>query len=208
VNGLQLAGHFFWFKQNITFKEKILMKRIAVQLATGFEEIEAITIIDVLRRAEYDVTTISMTDKLEVTGSHRITVLADHFFSEVDYQKIDALILPGGMPGAKNLDQHEGLKQTIIHFNTQKKLLGAICAAPLVFGHLKLLKNKNAVCYPGFEEELAGAKIHFTPTIIDENIITGRGVGAALKFVLKIVETIDNKEKAEKLAKAMLIENY
>ncbi len=182
------------------------MKKIAVQLAPGFEEIEAITIIDVLRRANLDVTTISMTDDLKVTGSHDIPVIADKLFEEVDYSEIDMLILPGGMPGSKNLDNHEGLRKQIIDFNKKNKMLGAICAAPLVFGHLDLLKNKEAVCYPGFEGELNGANIKNEPAIISENIVTGRGVGAALRFSLKIVETLTDKEKADSLAKAMLVE--
>ncbi|MGQ8338018.1 DJ-1 family glyoxalase III [Sunxiuqinia sp. A32] len=183
------------------------MKKVAIQLAAGFEEIEAITIIDVLRRAKFDVTTISMTEDLKVVGSHQIPVIADNIFTEVDYSDMDMLVLPGGMPGAKNLDEHEGLKAQIIDFNKEKKLLGAICAAPLVFGHLNLLEGKDAVCYPGFEKELTGAKLSFQPTMVSENIITGRGVGAALKFALQIVEILADKEKADQLGKAMLVEN-
>jgi len=184
------------------------MKNIAVHLANGFEETEAITIIDVLRRAGLDVKTVSITGGKTVTGAHRIPIVADILFEDVDYQKIDMIILPGGMPGSKNLDSHSGLKDQILSFHNQKKPLGAICAAPLVFGHLNILNNKVAVCYPGFEPELKGAKIEMTPYFVDENIITGRGVGAALQFALKISELLVGKEKADQLAKAMLVENW
>lgn len=182
------------------------MKKIAVHLATGFEEIEAITIIDVLRRANLEVTTVSMTESTEVTGGHQIPVIADVLFSEVDYSTIDALVLPGGMPGAKNLDKHQGLQKQILQFANDKKMLGAICAAPLVLGHLGVLKDKKAVCYPGFESELHGAEILKTPTTMSDNIVTGRGVGTALKFALKLVEELAGKEKSDQLAKAMLID--
>lgn len=182
------------------------MKSIAVQLAPGFEEIEAITIIDVLRRANLDVTTISMTDNLTVVGSHNIPIIADKLFDEVDYSEMDMLILPGGIPGASHLDNHSGLRDQILDFNKHNKMLGAICAAPLVFGHLNLLNGKQAVCYPGLEKELKGAIISKEPTVLSDNIITGRGVGATLQFSLKIVETLVSKEKANSLAEAMLVE--
>ncbi|MGD9929276.1 MAG: DJ-1 family glyoxalase III [Mangrovibacterium sp.] len=184
------------------------MKKIAVHLATGFEEIEAITIIDVLRRAGFKVTMVSVTGEKLVVGSHQIPVLADKLFDEVNYDEMDMILLPGGMPGAKNLDLHEGLKAQIIQFNQQQKPLGAICAAPLVLGHLQLLNGKRAVCYPGFENELTGALVNEEPAVVDKNIITGRGVGAALTFALKIVEMLDSKQKADQLAKAMLVENW
>ena len=182
------------------------MKKIAVHLANGFEEIEAITIIDVLRRANLKVITVSITEEYQVTGAHQIAIIADKLFPEVNYQEIDVLVLPGGMPGAKNLDQHQGLQKQILQFNKEKKLLGAICAAPMVLGHLHILEGKKAVCYPGFESELTGAEVLEVPVICSDNIVTGRGVGAALKFSLMLVELLDNKQKAEALAKAMLVE--
>lgn len=182
------------------------MKKIAVHLATGFEEIEAITIIDVLRRANLEVTTVSMTESIEVIGGHQIPVIADVLFSELDYSTIDAMVLPGGMPGAKNLDRHQGLQKQILQFNNDKKLLGAICAAPLVLGHLGILNGKKAVCYPGFETELHGAEILKMPTTVSGNIVTGRGVGTALRFALQLVEQLSGKEKSNELAKAMLVE--
>jgi 4-methyl-5(b-hydroxyethyl)-thiazole monophosphate biosynthesis len=182
------------------------MKKIAVQLATGFEEIEAVTIIDVLRRAGLDVTTVSMTDNLQVTGSHQIPVVADKLFSEVNYSEIDVLVLPGGMPGAKNLDGHDGLRKQVLQFHKEGKLLGAICAAPLVLGHLGILEGEKAVSYPGYEKELFGAEVLYEPTIRSGNIVTGRGAGVAMQFSLKLVEELVSKEKADELAKAMIVQ--
>jgi len=183
-----------------------MIKKIAVHLANGFEEIEAITIIDVLRRAGLDVLVVSISGKLEVAGAHDIAVVADILFENVNYENVGMIILPGGMPGASNLNAHEGLKNTILKFNAENKPLGAICAAPLVYGNLGLLKGKKAVCYPGFEDQLKGAEVLMVPVIKSGNIITGRGIGAALKFALSIVEDLISKEKADLLAKQMLVE--
>lgn len=182
------------------------MKKLAVHLAEGFEEIEAISIIDVLRRAEFDVTVISVTGMKEVTGSHQIKVTADELFEKTDYSAIDMIILPGGMPGAKNLKEHEGLRSQILSFNKDGKPLGAICAAPMVFGSLGILENKKATCFPGFEEELKGAEVTGNSLEKTDHIITGRGAGVALKFALKIVEMLKSKEEAEKLAEKMVVE--
>lgn len=181
-------------------------KKIAVHLANGFEEIEAISIIDVLRRADLDVVTISVTGKLEVNGAHQIKVLADELFENVDYSRIFMIVLPGGMPGASNLNAHEGLKAQIVKFNEEKKLLAAICAAPLVYGNLGILNGKQAVCYPGFEKYLKGAEILNQPVAESGNVITGRGPGAAIQFALKLVEKLVSVEKAELLASQMLVE--
>ena len=116
---------------------------VAVHLAEGFEEIEAVAIIDVLRRAGFDVKTISVTGKKEVSGSHQIKILSDELFENIDYETIDMIILPGGMPGSKNLNEHAGLREQILNFNEKGKYLGAICAAPLVFGNLGILKNTD-----------------------------------------------------------------
>jgi len=183
-----------------------MKKLIAVHLAEGFEEIEAISMIDVLRRADLEVQVVSVTGKLEVEGSHHIKLIADILFEQVNYDKIDMIVLPGGIPGATNLDAHSGLKEIIRKFDAEKKQLAAICAAPLVFGNLGLLKGKQAVCYPGFEKYLTGADVLTIPVVESDHIITGRGVGAALKFALKIVEKMVSAEKSEILAKQMLVQ--
>jgi 4-methyl-5(b-hydroxyethyl)-thiazole monophosphate biosynthesis len=182
------------------------MNQITVHLAEGFEEIEAVTIIDVLRRAGLDVVTVSVTGNRMVKGSHNIEMKADVLFDEVDYTKGDMIILPGGMPGAKNLSDHKGLKAQVIEYQKNGKYLAAICAAPIVFGNLGILNGKMAVCYPGYEEYLLGAEVHSVPYVVDGNIITGRGVGAALQFSLEIVRILKGEEKALLLRKAMLVE--
>ena len=182
-----------------------MKKKVAVHLAEGFEEIEAISIIDVLRRADLDVAVVSVTGKAEVTGAHQISVLADTLFENVDYNQVYMIVLPGGMPGASNLNAHVGLRQQILKFVDENKPLAAICAAPLVFGNLGILKGKQAVCYPGFESYLKGADVLQVPVLESGNIITGRGPGVAIQFSLKIVEKAVSLEKAEKLAQQMIV---
>jgi len=182
-----------------------MSKKIAVHLANGFEEIEAISIIDVLRRADLDVVVVSVTGKLEVNGAHQISVLADKLFENVDYSDIYMIVLPGGMPGSSNLEAHEGLKTQIMTFANEKKQLAAICAAPLVFGNLGLLDGKKAVCYPGFEHYLKGAEIQNTAVVDFENIVTGKGPGVAIQFALKIVEKVVSAERAATLGKQMTV---
>jgi 4-methyl-5(b-hydroxyethyl)-thiazole monophosphate biosynthesis len=182
-------------------------KIIAVHLADGFEEIEAISIIDVLRRAGLEVVVASVTGRIEVTGSHQIKVLADQLFEDVNYDAVTMIVLPGGIPGSTNLDAHEGLKAQILKFNENNKLLAAICAAPLVYGNLGILSGKQAVCYPGYEKYLKGAEIMNGPVAESGNVITGRGAGVAVQFALKLVEKLVSVEKAELLASQMLVQS-
>jgi protein deglycase len=183
------------------------MKPIYIHLAEGFEEIEAITIIDVLRRAALNVLTVSVTGEQTVNGSHGIPVKADLLFEKVKYEEAQMIILPGGMPGSGNLMEHQGLRKQLLNFNESGKYIGAICAAPMVLGDLGILKGKNAVCYPGFEGNLKGAKILTQPVVIDGNVITGRGVGAALEFSLQIVSLLKGQETSLKLRQALLVTN-
>ena len=182
------------------------MKKIAVHLADGFEEIEAISIIDVLRRAGFHVTIVSMNKSMEVNGAHEITVKADVLFEDLDYDNIDMIVLPGGMPGAANLKAHSGLREQVLNFNDSEKPMAAICAAPMVFGNLGLLKEKQATCYPGFEDELHGAIITGEAVAEAGNIITGKGAGVAIKFALKIVEKFNGKEVADDLGAKMIVQ--
>ncbi len=180
------------------------MKKIAIPLATGFEETEAITVIDILRRANLDVTTISIGETLVVDGAHGIKVNADKLFGEIDFDKMDMIVLPGGMPGTINLDNHIELKKRVIEFDLDEKWIGAICAAPSIIGKLGLLEDKEATCYPSFEDKLFNAKISEKTTVVADNIITSRGLGTAIEFALTIVENLISKENAEKLAKAII----
>lgn len=181
------------------------MKKANIYLTTGFEEIEAISIIDVLRRAGIEINIVSVTGNKIVTGSHNISVMADSFFDEVNHENIDAIILPGG-PGHKDLDANETLKNQILTFNSKNKLIAAICASPMIFGKMGLLKGKKAVCYPGFEKYLQGAEIlKDTPTVESGNVITGAGPASAIWFALKIVEKLISKEKANALASDLIL---
>ena len=180
--------------------------KIAVHLAEGFEEIEAISIVDVLRRAGLEVIMVSVANDLKVTGAHQIQVIADQLFDDVNYDLVDMIVLPGGMPGAKNLNDNTGLKKQIENFNKKGKLLGAICAAPLVFGEMGLLKGKKATCFPGFEDYLHGAEITGASTEIAGNIITGKGPGVAIQFAINIVEMLLGSESAKQLTKQMILQ--
>ena len=166
------------------------MKKVALFLANGFEEIEAIGTIDILRRAKIDVVTVSITDNNVVTGAHNIPITADTTFKVSDLTDFEMLILPGGMPGAKNLNEHEDLKKLITDFNSKGKLIAAICAAPMVLGGLGLLDGKRATSYPGFEPELVGAITTGESVVVDGNIITGKGPGLVFDFALRLVEQL------------------
>lgn len=183
------------------------MKKVALFLANGFEEIEALGTIDVLRRAEISVQTVSISDELKVTGAHDITVFADKLFTDVDFSAIDVLILPGGMPGATNLNEHHGVKEQIKTFVSEGKYVAAICAAPMVLGELGLLKGKKATCYPGFESQLVGANITGENVTVDGTIVTGKGPGLMFDFALQLVEIIAGKETRKKVAEGLLWEN-
>ena len=182
------------------------MKKIFVHFAEGFEEIEAITPVDVLRRAGCEVSMVSVTGNRMVTSSRNITVQTDFLFDEVDYKKADMLVLPGGMPGSKNLDQHEGLKNKLLEADRQGKWLAAICAAPMVFGHLGLLQGRKATCYPGNEKDLVGATATGKAVEIDQNFITAKGAGSSIKFSLTLVEVLLGKEKALDIKSKMMVE--
>ncbi len=181
------------------------MKKVALFLAEGFEEIEALTPVDVLRRAHIEVTTISITNTIHVTGAHKIKVTADTIFDKADYNLFDAIILPGGMPGTKHLNAHQKLKTLLLQFSKDNKLIGAICAAPLILGELGILKNRKAICYPGFENHLAGAKLSDQAIVRDKNIVTANGAGAAILFSLCLIEELLGKDKAKLVADKMLV---
>jgi protein deglycase len=184
------------------------MKDAFIHLAKGFEEVEAITIIDVLRRAEIPVLVVSMTGELEVTGSHGISVKADILFEKAHYSNAEILILPGGMPGANNLNAHEGLKAQLLKFHAQGQKIAAICAAPLVLGGLNILEGIEAVCFPGYEDRLIGAKVVYYPVKVSGNIITSRGPGTALDFSLTLVDLIKGQSLADQLARSMLVQTW
>lgn len=180
--------------------------KIYLHLAEGFEEIEAVSVVDVLRRADMDVYTVSITGKKAVIGAHNITVTADKLFEEINYDKGIMIVLPGGMPGTINLGNHAGLTEKIKAYAKQDKWLAAICAAPMVLGRLGTLNKKSATCYPGFEKELTGANyLASAPVVQAGKIITSRGPGTAILFGLKIVEALIGLNKAEEIRESMQV---
>ncbi|KAA6328865.1 putative cysteine protease YraA [termite gut metagenome] len=178
------------------------MATMYVFFVDGFEEIEAITTVDVLKRAGLNVEMISVTDDRVVTGSHEIPVLCDDLFEETDFDDAAMLLLPGGTVA---LGEHAGLCELLTDFANEGKPIAAICAAPSILGTLGLLKGKKATCYPGFEKYLKGAECTEEQVVKDGNIITGKGPGATLEFALTVVETMISKDKAEELAQAMCV---
>ena len=174
-------------------------------LATGFEEIEAISTIDILRRGEVELVTVSITGELTVMGLHQIPVKADMLFEEADFADGDAFILPGGGPGSFMLNDHNALKQLLVSKNEQKKWIAAICAAPLVLGGLGLLDGKKAICYPGMESYIQGAVLTDAPAVTDGNIITGKGPGLAINFGLTILAALYGQDVANKVACDLLV---
>lgn len=173
-------------------------------IANGFEEVEALCPLDLLRRAGAEVTTVSVGGGESVTGSHGICVQAD--LPDVMFRdaKPEMVILPGGMPGAKNLDESRTVAQALRAADTSGGFLAAICAAPMVLGHQGYLRGKRAVCFPGFESELTGAVISPERAVRDGRIITAAGMGAAMEFGLKLVEALKGADAAESLRRAVL----
>ena len=180
------------------------MIRIALFAANGCEEIEALTVVDLLRRAGIATDIISISESKAVTGSHNIVFGAEKRFDEVNMEDYDAVVLPGGMPGTNNLAMHMGVCATLKRFAAAGKLLAAICAAPSVLGGLGLLEGKKATCYPGFEERLIGAEVLTDRIVVDGNIITSRGMGTAIDFGLAIVEYFADSSVTEDLAKTIM----
>lgn len=178
---------------------------IFVHLAEGFEETEAITTLDILRRAGLDARFVSVRGSKAVKGCHDITVEADLMFEEADYDACDMIVLPGGLTGAYNLRDHKELGKQILNFAEQGKGLAAICAAPLVLGNLGILQGKKATVYPGMEQELKGAESLDFPVVRDVNIITSQGPATAMKFALAIVKYFRGEEAGDALAEDLLL---
>lgn len=161
--------------------------KTGIFMADGCEEIEGLTVVDILRRAGLEIEMISISSSKSVTGSHGITFLTDTVFEDVNFDALDAVVLPGGMPGTLHLGAHEGVISLIRQFAASGKLTAAICAAPSVLGAAGILDGKHAVCHPGFEEKLTGAIVSEDTVMTDGTVITSRGMGTAIDFALAIV---------------------
>jgi len=176
---------------------------ICLFLADGFEEIEALTPLDLLIRAGADIKTVGI-GKKRVTGAHGISLFADMCDEEIDFSKIDTVILPGGMPGTLNLDSSPTVHKAIDTVTNNNGRIAAICAAPSILGKRGLLCGKVAVCYPGFENSLTGATVLDLPVVTDGNITTARGAGCALDFGLELVRLIFGSDSAAKLSDTII----
>ena len=174
-------------------------------LADGFEEIEALFTVDVLRRAGLEIKTVAIGESRIVMGTHNIPVIADIHIDEIESSLPEAIILPGGMPGTTNLEQSAAVVNSIHLAMQNNSLVCAICAAPSILGIMGYLKGKNATCFPGFEEYLDGAVIKNERVVVDGNIITAKGMGCAAEFALAIVEKLRGKEKANEVSKSAFI---
>ena len=181
------------------------MKKVCVFLADGFEEIEGLTVVDILRRAGVETETVSVMGTKQIHGAHEILVEADKLFEEADFDAAEMVVLPGGLPGATNLDAHEGLAAVLRGFSTKGKWVAAICAAPMVLGHLGLLDGRRATCYPGFESHLHGAATAGSPVEVDGRVVTGKGPGFTFDFALTLVAQLCGQAKADEVASGMLL---
>lgn len=180
------------------------MKKLGVFMADGCEEIEALTVVDLARRAGIEVAMISTTGEKIVKGAHGIHFETDIPAEFMDFDCLDGVVLPGGMPGTLNLAANEYVQKMMVAFAAQGKLVAAICAAPSVLGQAGLLRGKKAVCYPGFEEKLLGATVLSDAVVTDGNIITSRGMGTAIPFALEIVSYLLDGETAKNLSNGII----
>lgn len=175
---------------------------VYVFLADGFEEIEALAPVDILRRGGVDVKTVGVGGN-RISGSHKIPVLCDLSDSELNLAGIEAIVLPGGVPGTVNLENSPAVKSAIEYAAENGKLIGAICAAPSILGKAGLLRGKRATCFPGFEKYLDGALVCDLPAVRDGNIITSRGAGAALEFGFYLLAALKSEAEADNLRRNM-----
>ncbi len=175
--------------------------KVCTFLAEGYEEVEALAVVDVLRRAGIEVKIVSITGEKLVLSSRGVTIKADELFDDMDYSDVDVLFMPGGIPGADNLYNYEPLRDLINKFNDAGKRLAAVCAAPGIYGQMGLLNGKRATCYPGFEERLKGAVCVKDRVVTDGNITTSRGMGTSVELGLELVKLLIDESTSTELAK-------
>lgn len=185
------------------YKLKVMAK-VYEFIANGSEEIEALTVVDVLRRAGVECVTVSINETEEVLMSHGVRVSCDMKIADADFNDADMLLLPGGLPGATNLNECEAVRSAMQRQFEEGKKVGAICAAPLVLGSLGILKGKRATCYPGFENQMTGAEYTHELYTIDGNVITGEGPAATLPYSYAILEMLGKQAEAAQLREGMM----
>ena len=210
MNSPLILSYNDYSRANAEKKEKVKYGgsnlKVYIFLADGFEEIEALTAVDLLRRAQIYVDTVSITEEYTVHGAHGINVQTEDLFEEVNFVESDMIVLPGGMPGTLNLDAHSGVRRVVKDFFEEGKYIGAICAGPTVLANLGLLKGKRITCHPTVEQDIQGAVITKVPVTVDNNVITGRGAGAAVDFALKLIEVLAGSEKAKEIGETIAYE--
>ena len=180
------------------------MAKVYEFLATGFEDIEALIPLDIMRRAGVDFKTVSITGDLYVESAHGVSIKADMLIEDADMSDAGLIMLPGGLPGATNLNAHNGVKKAIIEQNARGKMIGAICAAPMVLGGIGLLQGRRATCYPGFEKYLEGAEYTHELCTVDGNITTGEGPAAALPYAYTLLAALTDRQTADQVAEGMM----
>ncbi len=180
------------------------MSKALMLMADGFETVEALMSVDILRRSGVELVMASISDKCEVVSAHNVKIQADSLLSEVDPMDFDCVILPGGMPGTLHLGDSKEVEETLAKMSEAGKILAAICAAPSVLGKYGYLQGKNACCYPGMEDKLTGAKTNTNPVNVDGKVITSRGLGTATEFAFALVEALVGKAKVDELKKAIV----
>ncbi|MDE6626183.1 MAG: DJ-1/PfpI family protein [Lachnospiraceae bacterium] len=180
------------------------MKKAYLFFATGFEEVEALTVVDILRRGGVDCKTVSVTGDYDVISSHAVTIRADLLFDQQDLGDADMLIMPGGIPGTPNLKAHSGLERLIRQYQEAGKYLAAVCAAPTVYGEMGLLGGKAATCYPGLEDGLKGADLKTDKVVCDGQFITSRGMGTCIDFGLTLLEKLTDKQMAQNIGEKIV----
>ncbi len=185
------------------------MSKACVFLADGFEEVEGLTVVDLLRRAGVKVETVSImkSKSNKVEGRSKIMVHADVMFEEASFKDVDLLVLPGGMPGTTYLGEHKGLRDLLLEFNRKEKLIAAICAAPTVLGKNGILDGKRAAVYPGLENQLGKADVVIDEEVVtDGHVTTSRGAGTAIPFALELIRQLEGEETAETIRKSIVYE--
>ncbi len=175
------------------------MSKVYAFMADGSEEVELLSVVNVLLRGGHDVKLVSVTGRKEIDSAHHIKIRADYELSEIDVSDGDVLFLPGGMPGTRNLGEDEGLCKALLKAYEDGKQLAAICAAPSIFGKLGLLEGKKATCFPGFEQELTGAEYTHQGVITDGRITTARGLGYGLDLGLELLRILAGEEKSQEI---------
>lgn len=178
--------------------------KIIVFLAEGFEEVEALTVVDYLRRVDIDVDMVSVNREKNVKGAHGIEVVGDKLIEALDIKEYEGAVIPGGLPGATNLQKSNDVVEIVKELNKEDKLIAAICAGPIVLQESGIIKDRNFTCYPGFQEKIVDGNYLDEKTVRDKNIITGKGPALAIDFALEIVDYLLGEKKKEGLKKDVL----